>query len=119
MMMKKLHKVKQVGGIERTVFELKKTTQLLRRMLQAKLVWLIIHEHHQFPRLLNDSSAVAPGKNGGKETGNFNILHPGKQMWYADGIAFNKKRLIIGINLFIEKFFKRCSRHAAKIHNAS
>jgi hypothetical protein len=63
----------------------------------------IIHQLHDFSRFIDDGCAIAPGKNGCKKTSYFNVLFFTECVWYGYGITVNKKRPIVGFNLFVEE----------------
>ena len=62
-------------------------------------MWSIIHQLHQLFGFVDDGCPVAPGKNSSKKTGDFYILFFCKEMRNGNGVIFNKRRLIVLINL--------------------
>src|ERR1700733_4355529 len=98
-------KIKEVGGVECTVFESKEFLQIVVRMLGNKTIRGHIHQLHQLFRLINDGCAVAPCKNSSKKTSDLNVLLPAEQVRNGHGIVFNKIWLIIFSCFPVEKFF--------------
>ena len=74
-------------------------------MMKNKIMRVIIHPHHEFPAIINYCGPVAPGQHSGKEPGYLYILFLRKCVWYADGVFFNKRRLIVKFDLAIKKNF--------------
>ena len=66
----------------------------------------MIHQFHKFTGLINDGLPVAPGKNGSKESGDFNILFLAVTVRNADGVMRNERRPVIFFYLLIKKFFQ-------------
>lgn len=99
----KMNAVKQVVLIERAVLETKQALEVGIAVLGYKLVRRHVHAFHQLMAFANDGGAVAPGKNGSKEAGDFDVLLFGKQMRNGNGIVGNKGGLVIQLHLLIEQ----------------
>ena len=59
-------------------------------MLQAEIIRGVIHQVEQFPGFVDDGCPVAPGKDGGKETGDLDILFAGEAMGDGNGVVVDE-----------------------------
>lgn len=90
-----MNEVKQVGGIERAVFEIIKTGQIFFCMMKNEIMGRIVHPFHQLRATADDGSPVSPGQRGGKEAGDFNVLLFGEAVRNGDGICRDEGRMVI------------------------
>jgi hypothetical protein len=74
-------------------------------MVQAKIMRRHLHTLHQFLRFIDYCGSVTPSKDCREKTGNLNIRLLRKKMGNTNRVIADEKRLIILINLFIQKFF--------------
>ncbi|MCY1554984.1 hypothetical protein D9M68_916020 [compost metagenome] len=70
-----------------------------------KLVGLVIHPVHQLLAFMDNGFTLAPGQNGGKKGGNFDILLLAELMRNTYGVAFNKAGPVILQHFGIKKGF--------------
>ena len=103
MLLKKLQAMQQIICLKSAVLEMQQPLQVGGLVLGHKLIGGIVHQLHEFFAFGNDGSAVAPGKNGSKEAGNFNVLQAGKGMRYTNRIGHYKSRLIVLLYLVVEE----------------
>ena len=64
-------------------------------MVQAKIMRRMIHQLHQFRCFVDDGRAVAPGKDGGKKRGYFNVLFFAEAMRNRNRIEQNKGGAVV------------------------
>ena len=83
-------KIEQVGRVEGPVFESQKFSDLPLGVVQYELVRGVIHEAHQLPGFSDDRRSVTPGENGGKESGDLDVLFFFVRMRYADRVIRDK-----------------------------
>ena len=101
MPVEKFNKVQQVGGIESPVFEMEELFQVSIGMTRTELIRRLIHQAHQFVGFIDNRGPVAPGKNGSKETRDFDILFFPEAVGDRDGVRCNKSGLVVQPYLFI------------------
>ena len=75
--------------------------------MEAELLRVHIHLLHKFPRFVDDSSPVTPGKDGCEECGDFNVGFPVEHMRYAHGISRDKKLPAVLVHFLVKEFFQR------------
>ena len=75
-------------------------------VLGNKIMRSIVHTCKQVVAFVNDDGAVTPCKNGCKERSYFNVLELSKPVRNADGVVFNKCRLVVLLDLTVKKIFK-------------
>src|SRR5215208_5626893 len=102
-MPEKQNKIQDISNSESAVPELKQPLQVSFGMSNYKLMRGIVHKLYQPCCFIDNSGAVAPGENRSKERRDLNILFFSKSVWNRDRIVFNKRRLIIFINLPVQK----------------
>jgi hypothetical protein len=120
MCVKKMNEIKKIIGIESAVLETFEPPQIGRLVMPHKIVRRHIHALHQFATFLNNGGAIAPGKNGSKKSGYFNVLFFSEQVGNTNRIGSNERRLIVRINLFVQKSNEVVGgRHPTKIRGAA
>ena len=75
-------------------------------MIHDVFVGCTIHSSYQLIAFIDNGLSLSPGHNGSQESHDFNILLCRKLVWYRYGIIWNKTRLIIFINFFIQEIFQ-------------
>jgi hypothetical protein len=63
-------------------------------VIQEEVKRGIVHPEEQLIHFGQNGLSLTPGQNGGKKTGNLNILSSAKAMGYGNGIRNNECRLI-------------------------
>ena len=115
MILQCIKKMKKIGSIKCAMDKINKWDQVFIFKMQNEIMGSVVHPAKQPVAGINNAFPVSPRKNGGEKPGYFYILLLCKPVWDADRIMLNKKRLIIFINLFIQKIFQTYIIHAPNI----
>ena len=103
MLMKKADEVQEVGCIESAMPKGKQALEIFIGMIKTKLVGRVVHQRQQFPRLIDNHDAIAPGENGCKKSSDLYVLPCAKHMRNAHRIICYECRAIVFENLLIKK----------------
>ena len=105
MVFEKRHEIEQVGIVKRPVLKIEQAFKVFVRMLEHKVIRIIIHAVKQVRALVNDSFSLAPSQNCRKKCGNFDVLFLRKPVGNTYRIVGYKGRPVILINFEIQKIF--------------
>jgi len=105
MVFEKRNEIQQVGIIEGSVLKIEQPFQVVIRMLDHKVIRIIVHTVEQVRALVDDRFSLPPSQNCRKKCGNFDILLFRKPVGNTYRIVGYKGRPVILINLEIQKIF--------------
>ena len=105
MVFEKRNKIQQVGIVEGSMLKIEQPFQVVIRMLDDKVIRIIVHAVEQVRALVNDSFSLAPSQNCRKKCGNFDVLFLRKPVGNTYWIVGYKGRPVILINFEIQKIF--------------
>ena len=102
MLLQKFQKVEGVQGLEGAVFEGFKAGAVGFLVIFDKIIGRTIHELDQALATVDDGGAPSPGQHGHPETNDLNVLGQAELVGQADGIIWNKARLVVPSDLLVE-----------------
>ena len=105
MVFEKRNEIQQVGIIEGSVLKIEQPFQVVIRMLDHKVIRIIVHAVEQVRALVDDRFSLPPSQNCRKKCGNFDVLFLRKPVGNTYRIVGYKGRPVILINFEIQKIF--------------
>ena len=100
--------MQDIRCVESSVLEIKEFFKVRFLVLRDEGKRRIVHQLHQLMAFVDDGGAIAPGKNGGKETRDLDILFSGEAMRYGNRIFFDESSLVIVLQSLVQVDFHRC-----------
>ena len=89
------NKIKRVGIIKRTMFEIQHPFQVRILMIDHKIVGSIIHQFNQFFAFIDDGFALSPSQNCRPKSHDFDVLFFRKKMRNTNRVVWNEVGLIV------------------------